>query len=451
MPDKLSSEQHPRAARAGRRPFTRTDHRARNHEEAHAGIEEADAKRMEANSAVQHPLVPMGRADLITTNEQLSSLIDHLRTIGSFAYDSEFIGELTYHPKLCLIQVASVERVALVDPLADLELRPFWELLCEPAVEKIVHAGQQDIEPVVRHLGRAPENVFDTQIAAGLAELPYPVSLLKLVHELGGARLGKGLTFTHWDQRPLSGMQLRYAADDVRYLPRVRQEIGIRLKALGHERWAQEECAAQCEPGLYGFNPDTFYQRVRGAGSLAPKNLAVLRALSIWRDEAARRQNVPPRTFLREEILLELARNPIKIIQQLERVRGLPRPVESEYGQTILELTQKSLSSDVPELPPIREYEPMPGEKFRCDGLWVAAQAICAARGLDPALVGSRSDFALLYFTMREGASSERLAELRLLSGWRREAIGDPLLQMFKGERTFALKWGDGALRARTE
>src|SRR4051812_47295594 len=228
-----------------RRPYSRADHRARAHESAHT-----DAPLPPENTP-DLPLVPKGPAPLLTTDDEVRELIDHCRAAGRFAYDSEFIGELTYHPKLCVLQVASDERVALIDPLADIDLMPFWELLADPAVEKIVHAGDQDIEPVVRHLNRSPANFFDTQIAAGFCGLPYPVSLSKLVGELTGARLGKGLTFTHWDQRPLSAMQLRYAADDVRYLPAVRAELGRRLEANGHTSWAKEECEALCEPSQY--------------------------------------------------------------------------------------------------------------------------------------------------------------------------------------------------------
>ena len=160
-----------------------------------------------------------------------------------------------------------------------------------------MHAGSQDIEPVVRHTGRCAANVFDTQVSAGFAAMPYPVSLSKLVMELTGAKLGKGLTFSHWDKRPLSAMQLRYAADDVRYLPLVRQKIGDRLKALGHEHWAAGQCASLCDVTVYRFDPATQYLRVRGATSLPPRNLAVLRELTAWRDASARRTTFPPERF----------------------------------------------------------------------------------------------------------------------------------------------------------
>jgi ribonuclease D len=310
-----------------------------------------------------------------------------------------------------------------------------------------VHAGQQDIEPVVRHLGRGPVNVFDTQIAAGLAGLPYPVSLSKLVNELAGAKLGKGLTFTHWDQRPLSGMQLRYAADDVRYLPRVRAELGQRLDALGHAEWARMECAAQCDPSLYGFNPDAQYLRVRGAGSLQPRNLAILRELTIWRDGAARKHDVPPRSCLKDEILIDLARSPVKKVEHLAKVRGLPRPIEAADGPAIVEATARALELQSPDLPSARDYEPLPADKFRSDALCNLAQCLCAARGIDPALVGSRQDFSEFYHLLQTGTSTDYLESSKLLNGWRREAVGQPLVDAVNGDRTFGFKWSGNTLR----
>ncbi|HEX8915961.1 MAG TPA: ribonuclease D, partial [Humisphaera sp.] len=203
----------------------RANHRAKAHADA-----QHEAPEAHYDPGKEHPLIPRGAAALITQQPELNALVERLRKADVVAYDTEFIGELSFHPKLCLIQASSAAEVALVDPLVGLDLTPFWELLADPAVPKVVHAGQQDVEPVVRNLGRGPANVFDTQIAAGLASFPYPVSLSKLVQELTGARLGKGLTFTHWDQRPLSGQQLRYAADDVRYLPLLHALLKAKLE-----------------------------------------------------------------------------------------------------------------------------------------------------------------------------------------------------------------------------
>jgi ribonuclease D len=292
-------------------------------------------------------------------------------------------------------------------------------------------------------LNRAPANFFDTQIAAGFCGLPYPVSLSKLVGELTGAKLGKGLTFTHWDQRPLSAMQLRYAADDVRYLPAVRAELGRRLEANGHAAWASQECEALCDASRYRFDPDTQYLRVKGASSLQARNLAVLRALTAWRDAAARQHDLPPRAFLKDEILIDLSRNPAKSVDKLGRVRGLPRPVEHAHGAEIVEATQRGLSTPAADLPPQRNTEQTPTERFRSDALWAAAQVICAGKQLDSALVVSRQEMADFYQALM---SKGDLTALRLMKGWRREALGEPLVKLVNDSARLQLRWSDGTL-----
>lgn len=417
--------------------YARTQHRARQHADGHAD------GAAPAAAIPDIPSVPRGEAELITSPVQFVALLEHLRTIGSFAYDSEFIGELTYIPKLCLIQVATTERVALIDPLAGLDLMPFWELVADGAVEKIVHAGDQDVEPVVRHLGRCAENVFDTQIACGFVGMAYPVALSKLVAELVGAKLGKGLTFSHWDQRPLSAAQLRYAADDVRYLPRLRAEIGRRLEETGHTGWAREEFDAICDPKLYQFDPETAYLRVRGATSLGPAALAILRELVIWRDGVARAHDVPPRAFLKDEILVDLSRSPVKSLEKLDRVRGLPRPVEAAHGKEIVDATLRGLATPPGNFPFARTTEPSPTERFRADALWAVTQCICIGRSIDPSLVTSRQEIGdfLRQLDKRKDPDSP------LMKGWRRAALGEPLLNLLNGGGKVSLDWNGGALR----
>jgi ribonuclease D len=414
----------------------RSAHRARNHDSAHS------AESPDSHARVDHALVSYAEPTLIATQPALQSLVDHLRESKLFSYDSEFIGELTYVPRLCLIQVASPTQIALIDPMAEIDLKPFWELLADGSVEKIVHAGQQDLEPVIRAIGQAPKNVFDTQIAAGFVRLPYPLSLSKLVYEMTGAKLGKGLTFTRWDQRPLSAMQLRYAADDVRYLLLARQIIGQTLEELGHMAWVQEECAAQCEPSFYESEPERQYLRVRGVGNLPPRNLGVLRELAAWRDGAARAHDVPPRALLKDEILIDLARTPVRSVDKLARVKGLPRPVEIDFGGEIVAATEQAFALAENALPLPRDTEQTPPEKFRTDALWATAQATCAGRGIDMAVVGSRQEVNDLYLQLTSIAGKP--ATSRLLTGWRNEALGETLKKLLVGKRQVTLSWNDG-------
>jgi ribonuclease D len=418
----------------------RSDFRSRSHDTAHTD----EGSKSDHPLPPNHPLIPSGNAEMIDTPAGLASLLERLRAAGRFAYDSEFIGELTYIPKLCLIQVATAKQVSLIDPLAKIDLLPFWELLCDPSVEKIVHAGPQDLEPVFRHTGRAPANVFDTQIAGGFIGMSYPVSLSKLVREITAVPLGKGLTFTHWDQRPLSASQLRYAADDVRYLVAVREEIGRRLDALGHTEWAMAECQALCDPQQYRFDPEHQYHRVRGASSLQAGGLAVLRELVIWRDGCARMHDLPPRSFLRDEILIDLSRNPVKSLEKLARVKGLPRPVEAAHGSEIVSATARGLAVKSTDLPTTWQREETPTEKFRADAMRCAIEAMCYGRGIDPSLVASRSEIGELYRHLTDNATAR---ELRLLSGWRFKAFGEPLKAMIDQGLAMKLEWNADSLK----
>lgn len=420
----------------------RSAHRSRSHDSAHAESDDAGGH----HDHVDHPLVPRGPAPLLVDQDSLDKLVDELRAAGAFAYDTEFIGELSYHPLLCVIQVATAQRVVLVDPMVELDLTRFWELLADESVLKIVHAGEQDVEPVARHLGRSrgARYVVDTQIAAGFAGMAFPVALSKLVHELAGVKLGKGLTFTHWDQRPLSAVQLRYAADDVRYLPAIWDALRQRLESLGHLDWARQECDAMCDPSHFGFNRDATFLKMRGAGNLSNPQLMILRELSVWRDGAARAANAPPRALVRDEVLVDLSRSPAKTIEKLSRVRGLPRPVEAEHGQEIVEATLRAASMPPEHLAPPKHAEPTPTQRFRADALFTTAAALCAARSIDLALAASRQDIGELH---RRLLTSESVEDLPLFNGWRREALGEPLLRFTRGEEILSLAWRDGALR----
>src|ERR1700743_1079997 len=165
--------------------------------------------------------LPASTARLVETAEELRRVCEHLRASGRFAFDTEFIGENTYQPILCLVQVATEERVELIDPMAigrqgREAMMPLWELLGNASVEKICHAGDQDVEIVWQHSGLVTKNMFDTQIGAGMLGIAYPTALWRAVEHFSGVTLEKAHTYSAWDRRPLSKSQVAYACADVR-------------------------------------------------------------------------------------------------------------------------------------------------------------------------------------------------------------------------------------------
>ncbi len=394
-------------------------HRRRSHNEAHDGPHDHAAPQV-----MEHPLVPAGDPVLVTTQNELDRLVQRLRAAERFAYDTEFIGEETYHPRLCLVQVAAAdEGIALIDPLSRLDLRGFWELIANASVEKVVHAGVQDLEPVVRHVGAPPRHVFDTQLAAAFAGLGYPMSLDRLVTALAGVDPGRGAKFSQWDHRPLTPVQLRYAANDVRYLLLLRQLIGEKLAAMGNATWAAARCQELSDLSLYQFDARSQKVRVRGIEWLTPRQRAVLRALLAWREEAAMAQDLPPRSLVRDDLLVVLAREPVEKAADLSRVRGLPRPVRQSEGEAIVAATRRGMTS---ALDPT-DLEPTQGRRAKdraTDEAWKAVQQWCVARGVDPTVVTSKREFLAFVGAAIAGGP---VGEHRLGNGWRRQWLGPAL------------------------
>jgi len=395
--------------------------RERNHEQA-----EAEALRQAEAAIPVDPLICRDNPILVTTPQGLARTVAHLRDAGRFGFDTEFIGEQSYFPKLCLVQAATAERVFVIDAMArDLDLAPFWELVVDPSLEKIVHAGLQDFDPATRYTGRPPANIFDTQIAAAFAGYTYPVGLARLVTSLISVELGKGLKFSQWDRRPLSQVQIRYAASDVRFLLLLRKRIEEKLEAAGNLAAALEECNTLCSPSLYGFDPEVQYQRVRGASSLRPRELAVLRELVIWRDEQARHHDLPPRTLLPDAVLVSLARNPVSDHEALRQVAGMPRPVASQHGDELIQAIKQGLAAKAETLPNAMRVKETASEKEALASLWQTMENVAKEKQIDVGMISSRAELSETCKLLARGM----MPQSRLFTGWRSKIAGPVIRQ----------------------
>ena len=76
----------------------------------------------------------------ITSGAALDDLLATARSEGRCALDTEFVWERTYAPRLCLAQIATAERVAVVDPLEGASLEPVAALVADPAVTCVIPA-----------------------------------------------------------------------------------------------------------------------------------------------------------------------------------------------------------------------------------------------------------------------------------------------------------------------
>ncbi len=355
----------------------------------------------------------------IVDQSALADFCAGLRGAAWLALDTEFIREQTYYPQLCLIQVASADRVACIDPLALPSLEPLLDLLYDPAVTKVLHAAQQDLE-IFHHLrGAVPTPVFDTQLAALALGQGNQIGYAALVQQLLGVELDKTHTRANWRHRPLAPEWLAYAADDVRYLRELYLQQQAALATRGWLEALAEDFAALAAPHRYRLQPQEIWRRVREHNRLHGVQRAVLRALAAWREERASTHDRPRRWILDDAVLLELARRMPKTPDELSRIRGLPATTAQRQGEALLARIAAA-RAEPPEQWPARISRPhLPPER---------------AAEVDQmlALIAARADhYRIPSQSLADRWDVEKLLlgeDSPLRHGWRAAVVGQELL-----------------------
>lgn len=376
----------------------------------------------------------------ITSAPALSELCEQLRDSPRLALDTEFVGEETFVPKLELIQVATEHTAAIIDFPAVLSggaLDEFWAIVCDKRVQKVVHAGRQDLDLFAVHAGQIPKPFFDTQIAAAMVGFGPQVAYANLVQRVHGKRLDKAHTFTNWSARPLSHDQLAYALEDVTFLLAIHDHLHGRLSKLGRLQWADEEFS-RLEGAVSETRrePQERYQRIRGWDQLKPKSAVVLRELAAWREGEAKRRNVPRSRVVRDEVLIQLARQPPRQQNELRNVRGLHASEIDRNGESMFATIHGALALPPSAWPVLtKERKPEP----EANGFVELLQAIVKARALEeeiaPTLLATTADLQELV----EAKTNRSALDLPLLRGWRRILVGELLLDALDGKVAFTI------------
>ena len=375
---------------------------------------------------------------LISDSESLEKLCERLARCDFVAVDTEFMRENTYWPDLCLIQVASHEEAAAIDPKAEgIDLTPLMNLLVNNEhVLKIFHAGGQDIEIVFNLTGGTPHPLFDTQVAAMALGLGEQVGYSNLVESLLGRNLDKGARFTDWARRPLDKRQIDYAIGDVTHLAELFPKMLERLKRTGRGAWLDQEMERIADPANYINDPALAWKRVK-IQTRRPDALGRLKALAAWRELEARGKNLPRGRIMKDETLADIAMHPPASQEALGQVRGLSAAWKAnDIGGRMMEALANADPLPQSELPVREDRGPGLGREgaLVADLLKLLLKIRARESNVAPRLVAKSEELEMLAAGRREG--------LAILEGWRFEEFGRDALDLVEGRLAFAIRNG---------
>ena len=346
------------------------------------------------------------------------------------------MSEGRYRALLCLTQVGVEDpatpeqlRTVMIDGLDHaVDVAPLAALLGDPEIEVVLHAGRQDIAILRRAWRTEITSIFDTQIAAGFAGEPAQSGYGNLLASILGVHLDKTASYTRWDARPLTNEQLSYAAEDVVHLLALADELQRRLQGSGRYQWAVEECR-RLESSTDERDPETAWERLPRAARLDGSSRAVAKRLAAWRERTASAEDKPVGSIIQDAPLVEIAKRHPPDISRLGQIRGLHPPIVKRRGEAIIEAIMQGLAD-----PPIPR-EPRRGRSDQSDAAVISlAEALLRARsmeaGLAYELLASRAELEVIVAAARESAPEP---DVRTLTGWRRELIGNDLDALLSG------------------
>ena len=362
----------------------------------------------------------------VDNSEKLQKLCESIKNAPLLILDTEFVREKTYRAKLCLIQIATDDIIACVDPIALNDISPLMDIIHDKNKLKILHAARQDYEIFYDLDNKLPEPLFDSQLAASLLGYGEQVGYATLVNKVLGVQLDKAHTRTDWSKRPLSEAQIQYASDDVYYLRQLYPILKNKLIEQGRENWLDDEFNALCQPELFITHPEDAWNKVKGVNRLRPRQLAAAKNIAQWREEMAIKKDQPRRWVLADDILLAVAQLLPKNISQLESIVNIKKATIENSGKNILECVEKALELNESELPStIKSKRLTADQEIIADLLMTQLKLVANEQNISPANIANRKMVEKIIYGE---------TDIPLLKGWRYQLAGKKLQSLLSGE-----------------
>ena len=348
------------------------------------------------------------------------------------AIDTEFIRDNTYYPILSLVQIAGEDFAAAIDPLANINMKPIWELLTNENILKVFHSGRQDIEIFLNLTGEIPKPIYDTQIAAMFCGLGDQVGYERLVDRFLGLSINKENQFTNWLQRPLTRNQLDYAISDVTHLIKIFPLIINLIQTSGRQEWVRKEIEQLNKIDLYYVNPEEAWKKIKIKYS-KPETLNILKSLAKWREDKCKQRNIPRNRLIRDETLVNISVFKPTKIDLFKKIRVMPKNFSKNDLNEIIKIIEAAKKTDPDTWPKFSKFNKKSNiDKCSLDLLKLLLVYCSEESGLAEKLIADVADLKSIIDGKREG--------LKVFEGWRYEVFGKVVDLLLEGKLGFTIE-----------
>ncbi|MFT5852551.1 MAG: ribonuclease D [Colwellia sp.] len=378
---------------------------------------------------------------LIEDEISLQELCQQYNKAEILAIDTEFVRTRTLYPKLGLLQIFDGKQLALIDPVAITDLSPFWQLMTNEKIVKVLHACSEDLEVFLTSANCKPANLIDSQIIMSFLGHGLSMGYAAMVEHFTGIELDKSESRTDWMKRPLTQKQLDYASADVDYLFQLYPKLITEIEQVGRLDYAKQETQLLIERKFTPIDEDNLYRQMKLACRLNAQQLNTLKHLARWRFQQAKKRDLPIGFVAKEHTLMAIAQHNPQTIEEMNRVKGAELLDIRHKGKTMLSIVKLALETDESDYPKtITRLDEYPGYKQIFKTVKAFIVVIAERNGLAIENLASKkqiNQFLTWHFNINDvralaldsstKAPLSNLANVDILTGWRNELFGKTL------------------------
>jgi ribonuclease D len=373
---------------------------------------------------------------LIEDEISLQKLCQQYDEADVLAIDTEFVRTRTLYPKLGLLQIFDGKQLALIDPIAINDLTPFWQLLTNENIVKVLHACSEDLEVFLTSANCKPVNLIDSQIIMSFLGHGLSIGYAAMVEHFTGVALDKSESRTDWTKRPLTQKQLDYASADVDYLFQLYPKLLAEIEQVGRLDYAKQETQLLIERKFTPIDEDNLYRQMKMVYRLNSKQLNILQHLTRWRFQQAKKRDLPIGFVAKDHTLMAIAQHNPQNIEEMNKLQGAELLDIRHKGKAMLSIVKSASQTSESDYPAkITRLDEYPGYKQIFKTVKAFIVAIAEKNSLAIENLASKkqiNQFLTWHFNVNDvralnSSVEASLPNVDILSGWRNELFGQTL------------------------